>query len=155
MRLPVQLRVTLRRSRIAMLALISAWAAGAGLLLILPTPAWLDALAAAGLAGWAHHHWGRHASRRSRHAVVEVMLSTDAVVVVRYRDERLVAGAVRASTFVHPWFTTIVWRPDGRWFSRRLPILPDMLDADAFRRVRVMLRYGKSEVEAGAPANQA
>ena len=40
--------------------------------------------------------------------------------------------------------TTIVWRPDGARCVRRARscVLPDMLPADDFRRLRVMLRYG-------------
>jgi len=36
-----------------------------------------------------------------------------------------------------------------------VPIVPDMLDGDDFRRLRVLLRYGSSEDSAGAPASHA
>ena len=107
------------------------------------------------LAGWALHRIRLHAIRTSPRSVDEILLSSDAVIVVRRRDGRLVAGHVRASTFVHPWFTSIVWRPDGARFSRTLPLTADMMDIDDFRRLRVMLRYGRREVTAGDPASQA
>ena len=69
-------------------------------------------------------------------------------------DGRLVAGHVRSSTYVGAWLTTIVWRPDGARLSRAVLIVPDMLPADDFRRLRVMLRYARSAVVQGAPASQ-
>lgn len=155
MRLPVQLRVSLRPSRIAAIAfpLMAGIAWAAVLVLSVPTIAHL--VTGSVLGGWALLACRRYAWRVSRTAVVEVMVSSDAVVVVRHRDGRLLAGHVRSASFVHPWLTTIVWRPDGARWSRSVLVLPDMLALDDFRKLRVLLRYGRSEVEAGAPASQA
>lgn len=155
MRLPVQLRVSLRPSRRAAVAIVAtagvAWAA----VLVLSVPTIAHLVTGLALGGWALLACRLHAWRRAPQSVVEVMLSSDAVIVVRRRDGRLVAGHVRGGSFVHPWFTSIVWRPDGARRTRTLPLAPDMLDADDFRRLRVLLRYGRSEVSAGAPARQA
>jgi hypothetical protein len=155
MRLPIQLRVSLRPSRLAVVGIVAiaalAWAA----VLVLSVPTIAHLVTGLALGGWALLACRLHASRTRADAVVEVMLSTDLVVVVRYADGRLRAGHVRSGTVVHPWFTSIVWRPDGAWRSRTLPLLPDMLDADDFRRLRVMLRYGRSEETAGKPASHA
>jgi hypothetical protein len=126
-----------------------------GVVLTLPTPAACDLFAAVVLAGWAHHRIRLHGTRTARHAVVEILLSSDAVIVARRRDGKLIAGHVRSPTFVHPSFTSIVWRPDGARWSQAIPLLPDMLGLDDFRRLRVLLRYGRTEVTAGAPASQA
>ena len=77
------------------------------------------------------------------------------MIVVRRRDGKLIAGHVRSATFVHPLFTSIVWRRTARAGRRPIPLVPDMLDLDDFRRLRVLLRYGRREVTAGAPASQA
>jgi hypothetical protein len=155
MRLPVQLRVSLRSSRLAAFAIATnaavAWAA----VLVLSVPTIAHLVTGLALGGWALLACRRHAWRTAPRAVVEVMLSSDAVVVVRYRDGRLVAGHVRSGSFVHPWFTSIVWRPDGQRRSCSVPLLPDMLGLDEFRRLRVLLRYGRREVTAEDPASQA
>jgi hypothetical protein len=130
-------------------------AATFGVWLTLPTPFPVDACVAIALAAWARHQVRLNASRLSIDAVTEVMLSSDSVIVVRRRDGKLVAGHVRSGSYVHPAFTSIVWRPDRARWSRTLPLLPDMMDVDDFRRLRVMLRYGRREVTAGAPASQA
>jgi hypothetical protein len=67
-------------------------------------------------------------------------------VSVTMCDGRTHDGTVHSDTSVGPWLTTIVWVPDGaRWFepANTLVLLPDMLAADDFRRLRVHLRYGR------------
>lgn len=155
MRLPVQLRVSPRTSRVATIAIAALAVATFGVVLTLPTPATFDLFVAVVLAGWARHHIRLHGTRTARHAVVEILLSSDAVIVVRRRDGKLIAGHVRSATFVHPSFTSIVWRADGARWSQATPLVPDMLDLDDFRRLRVLLRYGRREVTAGEPASQA
>jgi len=155
MRLPVQLRVSPRPSRVATVAIVALAVVMFGVVLTLPTPAACDIFAAVVLAGWARHHLRLHGTRTASKAIVEILLSSDAVIVTRRRDGKLRAGHVRSATFVHPSFTSIVWRPDGARWSQSVPLVPDMLKVDDFRRLRVLLRYGRSEVTAGAPASQA
>lgn len=155
MRLPVQLRVSLRPSRHAAIAIVAiaclAWAA----VLVLSVPTIAHLVTGLVLAGWARLALRRHAWRTSPRAAVELMVSSDAVVVVRRRDGQLAAGHLRSASFVHPRLTTLVWRPDGARVSRSVLVLPDMLSPEDFRRLRVLLRYGRREVEAGAPASHA
>ena len=51
-------------------------------------------------------------------------------------------GAVRDGSFVAPWLAVVRWRPVGAWKDRSLLVAPDMLGADEFRRLRVLLRWG-------------
>lgn len=155
MRVPNQLRVPLRRSRTLALAIVGVAVLATGSWLAIDAPWWSKAAVASVVTGWTIAALRQHALRIARSSVVEVLLSDDAVVVVRTRGDRLVAGHVREASFVHPWLTTIVWRPDGARFSRSLAIVPDMLDVDDFRRLRVLLRYGRREVTADAPASHA
>jgi hypothetical protein len=53
-------------------------------------------------------------------------------------------GVVLPGSFVAPWLTIVRWVPPGARFSRSLVILPDMLDAESFRRLRMVLRWGKA-----------
>jgi toxin CptA len=155
MRPPIEVRVAFRPSRIATCALAALAAFAIVLLVVMPAPAWADALAALVLVGWAGHRIRQHGLRSAPSAIVEVMLSEDRRIFVRRKDGRLRAGRVLDTSHVHPAFTSIVWRPDGAWLARSVPIVADMLDADDFRRLRVMLRYGRSDDSDGAPASQA
>ncbi len=120
-----------------------------------PLEAWQQVACVAGALGWAAAAFRRHALLRGAGAVTELRLAADLVLVAHRADGALVAGHVRSSTYVGASLTSIVWRPDGAWRSRAILIVPDMLPADDFRRLRVMLRYARSAVEQGAPASHA
>jgi hypothetical protein len=55
---------------------------------------------------------------------------------------RRVDGTLHPSTYVGARLTTVVWRPNGSRRTRALALLPDMLDAEDFRRLRVLMRAG-------------
>ena len=62
---------------------------------------------------------------------------------IRVRDaagrERM--GVLRDGSFVAPWLTLVRWRPAGAWLDRTFLLVPGMLDPEAFRRLRVLLRW--------------
>lgn len=155
MRPPVQLRVALGPSRIAACAFGSLALVAIVLLAIMPTPGWTDAMAAIALVAWAVHRIRLHALRSAAASIVEVILADDRAIVVRRRDGVLRTGVVLERSHVHPAFTSIVWREDGARLARSVPIAPDMLDPDDFRRLRVLLRYGSRDDSADAPASHA
>jgi hypothetical protein len=155
MRSPIQLRVALGPSRIATAALVALALVAAALLLVMPAPAWTDALGALALVGWAAHRIRLHGLRRAPGSIVEVTLADDRTIVVRRRDGQFRTGVVLDGSHVHPAFTSIVWRPDAARLARSIPIVADMLPRDDFRRLRVLLRYGRREDSAGAPTSHA
>ena len=52
-----------------------------------------------------------------------------------------VSGELADGSFVAPWLTVIRWRPPRAWWERTLVVAPDMLPAEDFRRLRVVLRW--------------
>lgn len=56
-------------------------------------------------------------------------------------DGAWAAGSVRAGSFVAPWLTIVIWRPEGARLDRAVLVLPDMLPKEDFRRLRVWLRW--------------
>jgi hypothetical protein len=155
MRLPPAVHVSLGPSRWALV-----WVGGVALLAglavaVLPVDPVLVALATLGIGVWAGDRAHVVALRRGPRATRSLWLSGDRMIVVRDGAGQLCAGYVRSSTYVGARLTTIVWRPDRSRFSRAEFILPDMLPADDFRRLRVLLRYGRSDDAHGAPASHA
>jgi len=155
MRLPPAIHVSLGSSRHALV-----WVGGVALLVciaiaMLPIDPVLIAFATLGIGLWAGDRAHVVALRRGPRATHSLWLSGDRMIVVRNGAGQLTAGHVRASTYVGARLTTIVWRPDGARRSRAELILPDMLPPDDFRRLRVLLRYGRSEVAQGRPASHA
>ncbi len=155
MRLPPAVIVEFTPSRTLGVAIGLMTFATLVVLLTLPLPAWQHCALVVTLLAWAVRAFRRHALRRGSPACTGLRLAPNRLVAVRTGDGRLTAGHVRSSTFVAPWLTTVVWRPDGARWSRSILIVPDMLPAEDFRRLRVMLRYARSGDVEAAPASQA
>src|SRR5258708_35298464 len=152
---PLSVQVVPGRSRVPGAGFGLVAAARVALTLPLPLQTLMQLLLVAGVVAWAAWSFHVDALHRGRFAVTEVRLAPDLILVACLGDGRLVAGHVRAATFVGAWVTTIVWRPDGWRWSRSILVLPDMLPAEDFRRLRVMLRYARSGDEQDVPASQA
>jgi len=155
MRLPPALHVTLGPSRRAVAFVVGMALGCCAVLATLPLDPALIALAMLVTVVWAGDRVFVVALRRGPRASVALWLTGDRMLVVRSGDERLTAGYVRQSSYVGARLTTIVWRPDGARLSRAEWILPDMLPAEDFRQLRVLLRYARSEEADAAPASQA
>ena len=153
--MPPSVHVVLAPSLVAGAATGVLAAATIALTIALPLEWLLQATLIAAAVAWAGWSFHVDALRRGRYAVTEVRLAPDLILVACMGDGRLVAGHVRASTYVGACVTTIVWRPDGWRRSRTILVLPDMLPAEDFRRLRVMLRYARSGETQDLPASQA
>lgn len=67
-------------------------------------------------------------------------------VRLRFADQHEEDGVVIAPAFVTPWLSTIRYRLNGdarwrRFWPRVLPLWRDALERDAFRRIRVQLKW--------------
>lgn len=155
MRLPPSVHVVLGPSRVVGAAIGVAALGTLAIIFLLPADGWQQVLAVLAVLAWVAVTFWIVALRRGRFAITELRLAPDLVLVVHMGDGRLVAGYVRSSTYVGAWATAIVWRADGAYWSRAILVVPDMLAAEDFRRLRVMLRYARNAVAQGAPASQA
>jgi hypothetical protein len=155
MRMPPSVHVVLSPSRIAGTGIGLLAVATIALTIALPLQPPLQIPLIVAVVAWSAWSFHVDALHRGRFAVTEVRLAPDLILVACMGDGRLVAGHVRAATYVGAWITTIVWRPDGWRWSRAILVLPDMLPAEDFRRLRVMLRYARSGEAQEAPASQA
>jgi hypothetical protein len=152
---PPPVRVVLSPSRIA-LVMIGALAAGT-CAIIATLPLEPLALGAANIAvvAWAIDRIHVVALHSGRRAVRQFEVRGDLTVVVITGDGSARAGRVHRDSYVGARLSTLVWRPFGRWRARTILLLPDMLPAQDFRRLRVLLRYGRSDVTDRDPASHA
>jgi len=143
MKPPPRLRLEPRPSRLGC-ALVAAGCVMTSILLaslplpmaaVLPGIAAILAVLASGL---------RRCAGRGVPALLHVGI--DRRITVTDRDGRSRTGAVLDDSYVGAWLTTIAWRCDGMpWWrpARTIVVLPDTLSRDEFRRLRVVLRYGR------------
>ena len=155
MRWPPPVRVALAPSFLASTLIATLGCATCAIVAMLPLDLPVIALAIVGIAAWAGDRVCVVALRIGPRAVRELELRGDLTVVVVAGDGRACAGRVHRDSYVGARLSTIVWRPFGRRRMQTILILPDMLPAGDFRRLRVLLRYGRSDVVQGTPASHA
>jgi len=123
------LEATLGRSRRVRAFIAAACTATWALVAAMPLRLEASILATA-MACLALDAWRRSGDAR------RLVLDSDGAIAVDGRAGQLVDGG-----FVSPWFATIHWRPAGARFTRTLLVAPDMLPAEVFRELRVILRF--------------
>jgi len=74
-------------------------------------------------------------------AVVALTLTDEMSCILIARSGQSVACGLLDSTFVAPYLTVISLHPVERFFMRSVVILPDSMDAEEFRKLRIWLRW--------------
>ena len=122
--------------------LIAAHAAVAGLLWLLPLPAWALSGMALLLTANAVHAVAHHALRRGRRAVAALEFSDREQVHVGWRDGSWRTGRILGTSTVGATLTVLNIALAGRRLPLHVVVPGDSLAADDFRRLRVWLRWG-------------
>lgn len=104
---------------------------------------------------WAGDRIHVVAMRRGPRAIRRIELDGDLRIAVTTGNGACDRGRVRRDSYVGARVTTIVWKPGHTRFARAILLLPDMLPPDDFRRLRILLHYGRSDPTQGDPASHA
>ena len=104
-------------------------------------PWWLTAPAVTALAWSCFSAVRQSALLRGPSAIVEIEIAADHRFSIRKRSGGWMACEVLGSTCVVSFLTTINLRTDANRTVRHIVILPDSMDKDDFRRLRVWLRW--------------
>jgi toxin CptA len=83
----------------------------------------------------------RHGARESPGSIRRLVVDLSGSVEAGRADGATATGRLAPDAFVAPWLTVLRWVPDGARLSRAIVILPDAVDATAFRRLRILLRW--------------
>ncbi|HMA31387.1 MAG TPA: hypothetical protein VKT00_06190 [Casimicrobiaceae bacterium] len=150
---PVRIAPAASRSAFALICVLATCACA--VVATLPYHEVLRGLATVALVVWAGDRIHVVAMRRGPRAVRLIELDGRLRVAVTTGDGVSERGCVRPDSHVGARITTIVWKPGKARWPRAILLLPDMLPADDFRRLRILLRYGRSEVAQGDPASHA
>jgi toxin CptA len=134
-------RIALAPSRGAVAAIAAMASATLALILLTPGAAAARILAATWVACAALHALHAVALHRGRRGVRVLHIDRDGGIELRDGTGAWRAGELRDGSFVAPWLAIVRWRAPGARFDASVVILPDMLPAEDFRRMRVRLRW--------------
>jgi len=87
------------------------------------------------------YHLRRDAWLSAPAAGVGLMLDGDQVVLTTHSGKML-SGQILRDSLVTPYLTVLNILPQGARIARSVVILPDSLDAESFRQLRVWLKWG-------------
>jgi toxin CptA len=113
----------------------------AALFWLAPLPHWLAVLLMAVLLGSAWHTLRRDGFRSLRHSLIALRLEDDCRCEFQTRDGAWHEASLLGSSFVAPHLTVLNLKPAGGRLVKYLVILPDAVNAEDFRRLRVWLKW--------------
>jgi len=111
--------------------------------LIVALPSWAKLLVGVVIAascGWSIY---RSALLRGSRAIVELEIGESGRAVIRMRNGAWHDAQVQGSSLVSPWLTVLNMLPDGGRQAQHVVILPDNVDPEAIRSLRVLLRWSR------------
>lgn len=155
MKTTTPLAIVLKASRLAAALIFLAMVATAALVAWLPGSSWLRGAAVIALGVYGIVLERTWALRSAPRAIVGFTLRPDLTVNLVERGGRTADGVVLDDSFVGAILTTLVVRVPHARRRRTVAILPDMLPAEDFRRLRVQLRLARvpTTQPADAPAS--
>lgn len=140
------LRVALTPSPYLAIFFIALHLAAAVILAPLDLALWIKlALAMAIAASLAHVLW-RHAFLKSRSALISVELREADRAAVQTREGTWQDARILSTSYVSPLLTVLNLRLRGETLPRHIVIVPDNVDFEDFRKLRVLLRWGDRKV---------
>ena len=137
--IPALLSISLKPSRTLAAILIVAHAASGILLALLPLPIWLKSVGTIIILIAAWHYVRHYALLNTRTAVRELRMLPDAKLDIQCADWQ--SARLIGEQFIHPLLTIIRCRIEHRRRPIAIVILPDMIDAESFRALRVWLKW--------------
>lgn len=118
----------------------------AAMMWLAPLPHWLAALLMPVFIGSAWHTLRRDGLRTLRLSLVGLRLDADCRCEFQTRAGAWHEAALLGSSFVAPYLTVLNLKPAGRRFAQHLVILPDAVNVEDFRRLRVWLKWRCSKM---------
>ena len=135
------LKAGLRPSHILAAILLLAHGAAITVIALVDVPPWLQLIVIAVLLANLAYVVTRAALLRTASSVVALEVTSDNAVNILTREGEWVECEVRGTTYVASFLTVLNLRESEKGTARHITILPDSMDAENFRQLRVWLRW--------------
>lgn len=137
------LHVSLRPSRLLALFLVGACVSIVVLIALLPIPVWARVLCALVVTCATAYSLSRYAQLHIPQSITALEVGSKGEFRCFTRAQDWCDAEVLGSTFVTPWLTVLNLSLPGNRLVQHVVIMPDAVDRDAFRHLRVWLRWGQ------------
>jgi toxin CptA len=134
---------TLAPSRLLAALLVGMHGLCALLVVLMPLASTLRLTLLMIIAASLAYHLLRDVLQRLPASVSGLHLATDGTFSVRLRQSDWVPAEVLGTSFVQPWLTVLNLKLERGRFMHPVVLLPDALNHDDFRRLRVWLKWGR------------
>ena len=141
MRVANNVVLTLQPSRRLSFALSVAHAIAIAVLFATTLPTALKAALAACIAVSLVRSLRRHALLRARSSILSMRVLNDGALFLKRRQGESVRATVLGTSYVSASLTVLNLRIIGRRLVEHVVIVPDNIDPEAFRQLRVLLRW--------------
>ena len=135
------MKITLRPSRILTAILVLAHGAAIAMVALAGMPFWLELIAIAALVASLVFDVRQTALLRAPDAVITLEIASDDKLSIQTRRSEWIECEVLGSTYVTSFLTILNLKGIDSGRNTRAVILPDSLDAEDFRKLRVWLRW--------------
>lgn len=143
------IRIVLKPSRLLASFVTSGHLVAGVMLVPLAMPLWAKSLILLAIAaGLAHRAVGF-----ARSPIISIAIHDSTRATITLRDQRELPAAILETTYVSHWLTAVNLRVGDERLARHVLLLPDNVDADDFRRVRVALRWARGAGQAAPTPN--
>lgn len=110
-------------------------------ILVAGMPPWAKGVLALALAALSIRALRRHGCQEGPGSILRLVVDLAGCLEIEYRDGSQARGTLLDGCFAAPWLVIVRWLPDGGRLSRTIFIAADAVDADEFRRLRILLRW--------------
>lgn len=119
----------------------------AALFWLAPLPHWIAVLLVAVLLGSAWRTLRSDGFRTVPHSLIALRLDADCHCEFQTRAGAWHEATLLGSSFAAPYLTVLNLKPAGGRLVKHLVILPDAVNAEEFRRLRVWLKWRCSKMD--------
>lgn len=135
------LNIRLKPSGHLTLLLSAVHAIAIGLVLVLPLPIWLKVAAILAFCASFVFYLERNARLAAPNSIIALETGEDCTCVIETRNGRRLDGILLPTSYVSASLTVLNFKAHGERLVRHVVILPDAINSEDFRKLRVFLRW--------------